>query len=223
MYNKLFSILTRGKGELRQVSKSYKKNESVKNIHKALVPDNGLSPFTDYAAEQLIQCVRSSYMKEASELFDPVSKYQYPLSFPSIFEYSVSDMQDNIVVSYRNIPGYSVNMNASYIVEIDADLKKVSFMSGDRMGEVVSYSVTDGLSEPIKIVDRVFFSISDLSSGTHTLTISYKLPFTRTLLDIISDLPISVSSRYEYMKYNQLPDYIAGIVMDVCYNQEVKE
>ena len=220
MYNKIFSILTREKGILRKVSKSYKPDDDVKNIQEALVPNNGISPFTDYAAEQIIQCIRGSYMAEAANRFDPVSRYDYPLSFPLIFEHSLNKLQDNIIVSYRDMPGYSVNMNRSNIMEINADTKTVVFINGDRQGEVQSYTVVDNVSDPIYLTDRVFFNISDLASGIHTVGLSYKLPFTRTLLDIQKEFPISVSSRYDYLKYNQLPDYIANIAMDMCYIQE---
>ena len=220
MYNKMFSILTREKGILREVSRSFQPDNVMKNIHNALVPDNGITPFTDYAAEQLIQCVRSSYMKDAAAAFDPLSRYNYPLSFPTIFEYSLNMLQDNIDVSYRKIPGYSVNMNMSTVMEINADTGTIVFVSGNRSGEVVNYTVTDGVSENIPLTDRVTFCISDLISGQYTVILSYKLPFTRTLLDIKNELPASVSSKYEYMRYNNLPDYIAGITMDVCYTQE---
>jgi hypothetical protein len=219
MYNKIFSILTRGKGTKRKISKAYQEDESIKAIHSVLIPD-GPAPFIDYAAEQIIQCIRSSYIRSSIDVFDPDNRYKYPLTFPVMFESSLSDLSDNITVSYNKRDEYAVNMEQDNYLKIDGSAKTVEFIRGDRQGEVMVYNETDGLSEPIVLNKWVSFNIKNLSTGPHYVTLSYKLPFTRSLLDIKNNLPVSVASRYEYAKYNQLPDYIAVIAMDVCYKQE---
>lgn len=219
MYNKMFSILTRDKGSLRKTSGVYDKDIDIEQVHKVLVPDvDGV--FKDYAAEQLIQCAMSSYTAPAVRVFDPLNKYDYPLSFPVLFSSSLNTLQDNITVSYRAQKKYAVDIEQTTIMRIDESNKTIAFLKGDRNGEVINYTYTDGLTEAIYINDWVTIHLKSLPAGTHMVELSYKLPFTRTLLDVVNDLPISASSKYELVKYNQLPDYIAAIVMDVCYKQE---
>ena len=219
MYNKIFSILTRGKGTKRQVSKVYEEDTSVQNIHKALVPDTkGI--FKDYAAEQLIQCVRSAYTAPVLRLFDPINRYEYPLSFPVVFSSSLNSLEDNITVSYREQDEYAIDIEQTTVMQINEDNNTITFLRGDREGETITYEYTDGLTEAIELSKWVTIHLKDVPAGVHTVELSYKLPYTRTLLDVVNDLPISASSRYESIKHHQLPDFIASIVMDVCYKQE---
>ena len=219
-YNKIFSILTRGEGTLREISKVFKKDENIAGIHSALVPE-GSSPFIDLAAEQLIQCLMSSYMTEAAGNFDPESRYNYPLSFPMVFESSLNALEDNIVISYRKTEGYNTVLENGANMVIYADANQLTFTSGPRSGETVSYAVTGGLSDIIEIDSNITMHIKYPLTGTHTVNLSWKLPFNRTLLDIKKELPASAGFRYQYMEHTLLPDYISGIVMDVCYRQEL--
>lgn len=219
-YNKIFSILTREKGSLREVSRVFDKKEDMVGIHSALVPE-GSSPFIDYAAEQLIQCLIRSYMTDAANEFDPLSRYNYPLSFPIIFESSLDALNDNIVVSYRKTEGYNTLLENKADMIIYSDSNQLSFTSGPRSGETVTYTVENDLSSIIEIDDNVTIHIKYPLTGAHPVSLSWKLPFNRTLLDIKRELPVSALSKYQYMEHTLLPDYISGIVMDVCYRQEL--
>jgi len=217
----MFSILTRGEGKLRAVSNSYKEEEDALAVHNALVPRT-LNPFIDYAAEQLIQCVIASSLKKEVLYFETDSRYVYPLPFPVIFESSVSGIPDNIIISYQKIKAYNVNLEQTNKITIDSSAKSIHFLTGDRKGDMEYYTEEGGLSSIIRFNDRVSFRIKDLAPGVYNTTISYKLPFNRTLLDIKNELPASTSSRYKHVEHKQLPDYLASIVMDICYKQELK-
>jgi len=222
MYNKMFSILTREKGTLRGVSKGvYIENPDLKAIHNALVPNKDNTPFIDLAAEQLIQCVISSNMSKSMESFDPESLYRYPLEFPIVFEYHLSDIADNINVSYKEADTYNTVLEGSCLVEINRNGNKITFKKGDRVGDVEYFTYDDNLSSPIVINKNITININNLSSGIYETELNYKLPYNRNLLDILNDLPPSVHSRYEYASRSQLPDYIASIVMDTCMGQEI--
>jgi len=219
--NKAFTILTRKQGTLRHVSDCFQEEHLLKSIHNALVPANGTSPFIDYAAEQLIQCVRHSSVKTQLDLFDEQSKYQYPLAFPSLFEYSmIGDISTSITVSYMSEGDYNKDLEQSCNMEIDADAKIITFTGGNKAGTSEAFTVTDNLSSVINISDKVAIRIRYPMTGSHSVELNYILPFTRTLLDIKNELPALALARYDYIKEEQLPDYISGIVMDVCFRQE---
>lgn len=219
VYNKAFSILTRGVGEIRRaVPGLYKADDSVSAVHDALVPA-GLGEYTDFAAEQLIACVRSSYVADAFAAFDPANSYRHSIEFPTFFNSSVEGGESlEIKIQYRPEADVPRTLKDAAGFEVDPASSTVFFLEGPRKGESQQYTQTDGLSEPVRLTDSVYMTFTGTEAGS--AVVRWELPFTRSLLDVYRRLPASAGHKYEYLDSMLLPDYIAGIVLDVCLKEE---
>lgn len=217
MINIIFSILTREEGVLREVSAVFSRVSEKAAIHDILVPKTS-GIFTDYAAEQVIQCMLGSYLRDTIKIIDPEARYNYPLEFPTVFSYNLDNMQDIITVSYREPDTYNKIIAADTIMRINGTAHTVDFLSGINSGESVSYTVSGGLSEPVQITDGVYINIRDFS-GEQICKLECTLPYNRSITDIKKELPVSILHKYSFSENDVLPDYIATIAMDICVSQ----
>ena len=213
--NRIFTVLTRGKGTLRRVF-STKNNYPKDRLHEALVPAGIEGKYTDYAAEQLIQnLIRSRFASEV-EALDPLSMYVRQLEFPTDFSYIMRGIpEDKVEIIYKKQNQPPTVISRSAVLQIKADELSARFLAGDRSGEDISYTVSGNLSSDIELNNGLSLRLKYPLSGMYNITLDYVFPYRRSLVDINNGLPPLHGPYADYSSLS-MPDKLAGLTFELC-------
>ena len=211
MINKVFTILTRGKGSLRKCDPDLtlaSLSPLMLALHSVLIPKNMEGLYRDLAAEQLIQCLRHSSKREWLKTFDPDSDYNHPLVFPRALSYS-TDPSAPITLSNIGIASF-VSYHAKLFFDFDTQAVLVSRKDNE---SVFRYELVGGVSKPLELTPELYFMVvNPPETGTLTSSLEVVMPYYRDLLSVVESLPAGVRDESNLAFTEQL----AAAVVKLC-------